>query len=87
MKRYTKSEILEILESTDKERILSYRTDRERVIANPLLKDRLADILGEAEKMDGMPTPTLPFSSFKRFDIDGDRYEYEADYFLRRRKL
>ena len=87
MKKYTKSEILEILESTDKGRILSYRADCERVIANPLLKDRLADILGEAEKMDGMPTPTLPFSSFKRFDIDGDRYEYEADYFLRRRKL
>ena len=87
MKRYTKYEILEILESTDKERILSYRTDRERVLANPLLKDRLADILREAEKMDAIPTPTLPFSSFKRYEIDGDRYEYEGDYFLRRRKL
>jgi ferrous iron transport protein B len=52
MKRYTKNEILEILESTDKERILSYRTDRERVLANPLLKDRLADILSEAEKIE-----------------------------------
>ena len=48
MKRYTKNEILEILESTDKERILSYRTDRERVLANPILKDRLADILGHS---------------------------------------
>lgn len=87
MKRYTGSEILEILKSTDKGAILSYAKDRERVLANPILKDRLADILREAEKLDGTATPTLPFSTFKRFELDGDRYEYEADYFVRRRKL
>lgn len=87
MKSYTRNEILEILKSTDRSAILSYRADRERVLANPLLVDRLADILREAEIMDGVATPTLPFSSFKRYEIDGDRYEYEADYFLRRRKL
>lgn len=87
MKSYTRNEILEILRSTDRSAILSYRADRERVLGNPLLKNRLADILSEAEKLEDVPTPTLPFSSFKRFDIDGDRAEYEKVYFLRRRKL
>ncbi len=87
MKKYTRSEILEILRSTDRSVILSYRADRERVLANPILADRLADIVSEAEKLERVPTPTLPFSTFKRFEIDGDRAEYEKPYFLRRRKL
>ncbi len=87
MKRYTRSEILEILKSTDKSEILSYAKDRERVLSNPILKDRLADIEREAKKLAQTPTVALPFSSFKRFEIDGDRYEFEDEYFVRRRKL
>lgn len=87
MKRYTQSEILEALKSTDASVIRSYAADRERVLANPVLKDRLADIEREAERLAAIPTVALPFSSFKRFEIDGDRAEYEKEYFIRRCKL
>ena len=87
MKRYTQEQIKEALAKAKKEDVLSYENDRERVLASELLKPRLIEIEKRADQLRAMPTVALPFSTFKRFEIDGNRSEYEREYFRRRQKL
>lgn len=46
-----------------------------------------ADVRAAAEAFRGQPIPLLRFSSYRRFDTDGDRLTYEEAYFHRRRRL
>ncbi|HBJ18706.1 MAG TPA: hypothetical protein DDY70_03030 [Clostridiales bacterium] len=86
----TEEELFGILESTAPESARYTEADRERVVHNPNLSDLLADAVCAADEIRNMPTISIPFSLFKRFETDGDRsaYEYgENGYFTRRRKL
>ena len=85
MKRYTLEEIKEALATGQRDAILSY--DKERVLASPILAPRLDDIEKRAAVLREKPTVPPPFSTFKRFEIDGNRSEYERVYFNRRQRL
>ena len=85
MKRYTLEEIKVALATGQKDAILSY--DKERVLASPILAPRLDDIEKRAAVLREKPTVPPPFSTFKRFEIDGNRSEYERVYFNRRQRL
>ena len=59
----------------------------ERLAAHPFGRERLDALFAEAEEAMGLPLLELPFRSYMRFFRDGDRAEYEAAYFERRRRL
>lgn len=90
MKNYTREEILDALRSSDRSKVMSYSQDRERVLANPILEKKLGSLKKAGERLAMLPTAAIPFSTFKKFETDGDRSEYEfgdRGYFIRRQKL
>lgn len=48
---------------------------------------RIEDLLAWADRLAAEPDKALAFTSFLRFFRDGDRQEYEQQYFQRRRRL
>ena len=62
-------------------------------LTNPVLQERARKIQECAEKYRGTPIQSIPFRSFRRFDTDGDRSDFEYGepgkdgYFVRRGRL
>lgn len=91
MVKYTAEEIKEALLLTG-DSIYTYGdAEREKILENPHLKRKLADLEKAGADLRGTPIYELSFSAFKRFETDGNRFEFESDpergYFIRRRKL
>ncbi|MBR5527802.1 MAG: heparinase II/III family protein [Clostridia bacterium] len=91
MKKYCASDIYDILESVGNIDIAYGEAERERVLSNPLLAQKLKMLKEAGGALRGTPICELRFSAFKRFETDGNRTEYESSpddgYFIRRRKL
>ncbi len=90
MKKYTSEELYEILRTTADAKYEFDKKDRDRVLENPLLKERIAQLVEDGERFRGHRTMEIPFSAFKRFEIDGNRTDFEYSeygYFIRRKKL
>lgn len=86
MKKFTETELEQIFASE----CPSFRfgeEDKRRVLENPELEKFISDLKARCEEYYVNPTPTLPFSEFKRFQEEGNRSGYEQHYYFRRRKL
>ncbi len=91
MVKYTLEEIKEALLLSENEIYIYGVAEREKILKNPKLKRKLSDLQKAGDKLRGTPIYELSFSAFKRFETDGNRFEFESDpergYFIRRRKL
>lgn len=87
MRIYTKDEIKEILAATQNANYRFGEADRQRALTNPYLEKMREDLLKEGDVLRGTPIIEAPFSAFKRFEIDGNRGEYESYYFKKRSRL
>ena len=87
MKHYTRDEIYQSLKKHEGVNLAFTDEDRKRALANPYLKERFEGLISAGDYLRTVPTPILTFSSMKRFEADGNRTEFEHDYFLRRNKL
>ena len=87
MKKYSYEQILEILKKHEGENFYFTDTDRERILQDSEMKEQLSTLREYADTIGSEPIPTLTFSSFSRFELDGDRAEYEALYFRHRHLL
>jgi len=87
--KYSKAEILEALNNTDNN--VAFSSDLiKKAKNNPYLTRRISELKQNGEKLRNTKTLSIPFSLFKKFEIDGDRAEYEysdVGYFVRRNKL
>lgn len=91
MRVFTFEEIKNALEAS-KDTVYVYGdAERQRVLSNPQLERKLCDLKKSGDELRGTPIYELSFSAFKRFETDGDRFEFESDpekgYFIRRKKL
>ena len=87
MRQFSISEIKSILEETADARFVFDDSDRQRVLSNPHLEAMRERLIRDGDELRGTPIIELPFSSFKRHDIDGNRTEFEDEYFKRRHRL
>jgi sigma54-dependent transcription regulator len=60
---------------------------REDVLASSFLASAIEELRGEADRFLDRKIPVLPFSLFKQFDTSGDRKQFEALYFERRKRF
>ena len=87
MKKYSYEQILEILKKHEDENFYFTDSDRERILQDSEMKEQLSTLREYADTIGSEPIPTLTFSSFSRFELDGDRSEYELLYFRHRHLL
>ncbi len=87
MRQFCTSEIKSILEKTADAHFIFDDSDRQRVLTNPHLEKMREKLLRDGDEFRGTPIFEIPFSAFKRHDIDGNRTEFEKDYFNRRKRL
>lgn len=90
MRKYTLDEVTAALRAGDGTEIGFTDADRARVLRNPHLQKKLADLQAAGEALRGERVYELRFSAFRRFETDGDRVEFESaadGYFVRRRRL
>ena len=87
MKQYTISEIESILSETSGSKFAFDESDKKRALTNQSTSELRKALSRDGDRFRGTPIPELPFSSFKRFDIDGDRKDFEGYYLERRRRL
>lgn len=87
MKKYTFDEIRKILSETQESDFCFSEADRHRALTNPYLMTVREDLLKEGDALRGTPIEEAPFSAFKRFEMDGNRREYESYYFKKRARL
>ncbi len=87
MRKYSYEEVLSILKKHEGEKITFTDVDRERILADPEMEEQLSSLRKYADTIGSEPIPVLTFSTFSRFEIDGDRGEYEALYFRHRHLL
>ena len=87
MKQYTVTEIESILLKTSGSKFAFDESDKKRALTNQSTSKIRKVLSCDGDRFRGTPIPELPFSSFKRFDIDGDRKDFEGYYLERRRRL
>ena len=87
MRRYSYDEILSILKKHEGKSFCFTDADRERILSDPEMMEQLSTLRKYADIIGSEPIPTLTFSAFSRFELDGDRSEYEALYFRHRHLL
>lgn len=87
MRRYSYDEILSILKKHEGQSFCFTDADRERILSDPEMTEQLSTLQKYTYIIGSEPIPTLTFSAFSRFELDGDRSEYEALYFRHRHLL
>lgn len=87
MRKYTYEQVLEILKKHENKNFYFTDDDRERILHDPMMEEQLTALHAYASELRAEPIPTLTFSAFSRFELDGDRAEYEALYFRHRHLL
>ncbi|MBR2612752.1 MAG: heparinase II/III family protein [Clostridia bacterium] len=87
MRRYSYDEILSILKKHDGEAFVFTDADRERILADKGMQEQLSTLRKYADTIGAEPIPTLTFSAFSRFELDGDRTEFQSLYFRHRHLL
>ena len=87
MKKWSLEEIKSVLVQTQNERFEFTDSDRVRALTNPYLEDARKQLIAEGERLRGTPILEAPFSAFKRFEIDGNRRDFEIYYFAKRCRL
>ena len=87
MKTYSFEEIKSILTETVGSSFCFNEADRQRALTNPNLEKMREDLQTEGDLLRGTPIEEAPFSAFKRFEIDGNRGEYQYYYYKKRSRL
>ena len=87
MRQFSISEIKSILEETANAQFVFDENDRQRALTNPYIKGMRERLIRDGNDFRGTPITEIPFSAFKRHDIDGNRTEFENEYFKRRKRL
>ncbi len=87
MKIYTQGEIKSILSETQNADYRFKEADRQRALTNPHLKVMREELIEAGDKLRGTPILEAPFAAFKRFEIDGNRRDFESYYFDKRSRL
>jgi len=87
MKKYSFEEIKSILFETQESEFGFSETDRQRALTNPHLEKMREELINDGDKLRGTPIIEAPFSAFKRFEIDGNRSEYQSYYYKKRSRL
>ena len=87
MKKYTVDEIFSILQKTKNTPFCFGDAEREAVLTDPMMKAQLDSLREYAEDLRADGIVPLTFSTFRRFETDGDRSEYESAYFHHRQRL
>ena len=87
MKILAFDEIKSILKKTEHVDYRFNETDRQRALTNPYLDTMRAQLQKMADSLRGTPILEPIFASFKRFEMDGNRRDFESYYFEKRRRL
>lgn len=91
MRLYYNTQIYDMIKDFDPESFGFTDVDRERVLLNPNLKERLNMLLDFGKDIIAEPIYATPFSAFKLFSENGDRSVYESSetigYFCHRKHL
>ena len=87
MKQFAVSEIKSILEETANAHFVFDESDRQRALTNPHIKAMRERLISDGDELRETPITEIPFSAFKRYEIDGNRTEFEGYYFNRRKRL
>ena len=87
MRKYSYNDVLEILKKYENKNFYFTAEDRSRILNDPMMKEQLDALVEYAESLRSEPIPVLTFSSFARYERDGDRAEFEALYFRHRHLL
>ena len=85
-----KQEILEILSHAGRPELSVPQEKKQAILQNAFIAPYLQSLECEAEKFRGKPIAALPYSYFKLFHENGDRWYYEdseVGYFPRRGRL
>ena len=76
MRLYYNTQIYDMIKDFDPESFGFTDVDRERVLLNPNLKERLNMLLDFGKDIIAEPIYATPFSAFKLFSENGDRSVY-----------
>ena len=87
MKKWSYEEIKQILTETKDTDFRFNDSDKARALSNPYLKDVRDMLISEGDALRETPILEPPFSAFKRFEIDGNRNDFESYYFKKRSRL
>ena len=87
MRQFSLLEIKDILTKTQNAEFKFKESDKRRALESPHLEKMRDRLLRDGDELRGTQICEIPFSSFKRHDIDGDRKEFENLYFERRKRL